>query len=107
MLAPQTTTSLFFHSPSHCLRGPPAITSVMGVSADLAGQGTRVLIGYGALGAVMAITAMILVLTSVAQNFIDACLAEVFSRVTAIILAALSAQYIIDGILELILSASS
>ena len=40
------------------------------------------------------------------NNRHDSHLAEVFSRVTAIILAAPSVQYFIDDILELILSAS-
>ncbi|MGB2492992.1 MAG: MarC family protein, partial [Candidatus Puniceispirillum sp.] len=83
------------------LAGPAAITSVMVVSADLAGDAAQSLIGYGALGAVMGATAIILVLTGLAQNFIDTRIASVFSRVTAIILAALSVQYIIDGLLEL------
>ena len=83
------------------LAGPAAITSVMVVSADLSGDAAQSLIGYGALGAVMGATAVILVLTGLAQNFIDTRIASVFSRVTAIILAALSVQYIIDGLLEL------
>ena len=49
----------------------------------------------------MGATAIILVLTGLAQNFIDTRIASVFSRVTAIILAAVSVQYIIDGLLEL------
>ena len=83
------------------LAGPAAITSVMVVSADLSGNAAQSLIGYGALGAVMVATAVILVLTGLAQNFIDPRIASVFSRVTAIILAALSVQYIIDGLTEL------
>ena len=80
------------------LAGPAAITSVMVVS----GGGTRSLklslLGLGSLAAVMAITAVILIATSLAEAYIDARVTSVFSRITAIILAALSIQYIIDGL---------
>jgi len=46
----------------------------------------------------MAITAVILIATSLAEAYIDTRVTSVFSRITAIILAALSIQYIIDGL---------
>ena len=80
------------------LAGPAAITSVMVVS----GGGTRSLklslLGLGSLAAVMAITAVILIATSLAEAYMDARVTSLFSRIIAIILAALSIQYIIDGL---------
>jgi small neutral amino acid transporter SnatA (MarC family) len=40
----------------------------------------------------------VLALTGYAERWIDPRLGNVFSRVTAIILAALSVQYIVDGL---------
>ena len=45
-----------------------------------------------------AITSVILIATSLAEAYIDTRVTSVFSRITAIILAALSIQYIIDGL---------
>ena len=80
------------------LAGPAAITSVMVVSSGGTGSLKLSLLGLGALAAVMAITAVILIATSLAEAFIDTRVTSVFSRITAIILAALSIQYIIDGL---------
>ena len=79
------------------LAGPAAIMSVMVVSADFSGSMVMNLTGYGALLAVMLVTGKIMVLTAIADRMIDPRLTNVFSRVTAIILAALSVQYVIDG----------
>ena len=56
------------------------------------------LLGLGALAAVMAITAVILIATSLAEAYMDARVTSLFSRIIAIILAALSIQYVIDGL---------
>ena len=60
-----------------------------------------ILTGYAALLAVMLATGAILALTGLAENMIDARLSNVFSRVTAIILAGLSVQFIVDGLMVL------
>ena len=80
--------------------------SVMVVSADFSGSMVASLIGYSALMAVMLATGLIMVLTAIAERIIDLRLSNVFSRVTAIILVALSVQYVIDGLpaLQLITS---
>ena len=83
------------------LAGPAAIMSVMVVSADFSGSMVTSLTGYGALMAVMLATGLIMVLTAIAERIIDPRLSNVFSRVTAIILAALSVQYVIDGLAAL------
>ena len=80
------------------LAGPAAITSVRVVSSGSTGSLKLTLLGLGALAAVMAITAVILIATSLAEACIDARVTSVFSRITAIILAALSIQYIIGGL---------
>ena len=80
------------------LAGPAAITSVIVVSSGSTGSLKLSLLGLGALAAVMAITAVIVIATSLAEAYIDARVTSVFSRITAIILAALSIQYIIDGL---------
>ena len=54
--------------------------------------------GLGALAAVMAITAVILIATSLAEAYKNIRVTLVFSRITAIILAALSIQYIIGDL---------
>ena len=83
------------------LAGPAAIMSVMVVSADFSGSMVTSLTGYGALMTVMLATGLIMVLTAIAERIIDPRLSNVFSRVTAIILAALSVQYVIDGLAAL------
>jgi multiple antibiotic resistance protein len=79
------------------LAGPAAIASVMVVSSGGTGSLKLCLLRLGALAAVMTITAFILIATSLAEAYINSRLTSVFSRVTAIILATLSIQYIIDG----------
>ena len=59
------------------------------------------LLGLGALGSVMAATVLILIATSLAESYVDNRVTSVFSRITAIILAALSIQYIFDGLTAL------
>ena len=83
------------------LAGPAAIMSVMVVSADFSDSMVTSLIGYRALMAVMLATGLIMVLTAIAERIMDPRLSNLFSRVTAIILAALSVQYVIDGLAAL------
>ena len=53
--------------------------------------------GYAALIAVMVTTGAILCMTVVAEGWLNEKITMVFSRITAIILAGLSVQYVIDG----------
>ena len=48
--------------------------------------------------AVTLTTAIVLIISSLAESYINPRVMLVFSRITAIILAALSIQYIIDGL---------
>ena len=59
---------------------------------------TGLLTYYAALLAVMVATALILTMTMVAEGWLDERVTMVFSRITAIILAGLSVQYVIDGL---------
>ena len=83
------------------LAGPAAITSVMVVSSGATGSLKLSLLGLGALASVMAATALILIATSFAEPHVDRRVTSVFSRITAIILVALSIKYIIDGLTAL------
>ena len=83
------------------LAGPAAIMSVIVVSADCSASTVTSLIGYGALMALMLATGLIMVLTAITERIINPRLSDVFSRVTAIILGALSVQYVIDGLAAL------
>jgi len=83
------------------LAGPSAIMSVIVVTADYAGSITGSLISYSALLAVMVATGIILVLTVMAEGWLNERITMVFSRITAIVLAGLSVQYIIDGFIAI------
>ena len=72
--------------------------SVIVVNAGFAGALVNTLLGYAALLAVMAARGIILCLTVVAEGWLDEKITTVFSRITAIILAGLSVQYVIDGL---------
>ena len=81
------------------LAGPSAIMSVIVVTGGFAGGGlSAVLTGYAALLAVMVATGLILSLTVLAEGWMNEKITMVFSRITAIILAGLSVQYVIDGL---------
>lgn len=67
----------------------------MVVASSPAGK-LDIVIGYGAMVAVMLATAIVLIIASLAESYINQRITLVFSRITAIILAALSIQYIID-----------
>ena len=80
------------------LAGPAAIMSVMVISANFSQGMTMIMIGYAALLAVMVLTGAILALTAVAERLFNPRITNVFSRVTSIILAGLSVQYVVDGL---------
>lgn len=80
------------------LAGPAAITSVIVVNASFSGAFASSLVGYSALIGVMAITGIILCLTVIAERWLNEKVTMVFSRITAIVLAGLSVQYVLDGL---------
>ena len=80
------------------LAGPSAIMSVIVVNAGFGSALASTLIGYAALLAAMVATGIILCLTVIAEGWLNAKITMVFSRITGIILAALSVQYVIDGL---------
>ena len=79
------------------LAGPSAIMSVIVVNAGFAGSIAGMMTGYAALIAVMVATVIILCMTVVAEGWLNEKITMVFSRITAIILAGLAVQYVIDG----------
>ena len=79
------------------LAGPAAIMSVIVVNASFAGGAASTIVGYASLVAVMVATGLILCLTVIAESWLNERVTMVFSRITAIILAGLSVQYVIDG----------
>ena len=83
------------------LTGPKAIMSVIVVNAGFAGVLSSTLTSYAALLAVMAATGIILCLTLVAEGWLNEKNTMVFSCITAITLAGLSVQYVIDGLANL------
>ena len=80
------------------LAGPSAIMSVIVVTAGFAGTGSPGHDRQRRPLAVMALTGVILTVTVVADLWLDERVTMVFSRITAIILAGLSVQYVIDGL---------
>ena len=80
------------------LAGPSAIMSVIVVTADFASSLGSMVTGYAALIAVMVATGMILFAAVFAETWIDERISMVFSRITAIVLAGLSVQYVVDGL---------
>ena len=85
------------------LSGPAAITSVIVIVSDIGDNLFNQLINMLALVSVMVLTLIVFLLISKSGYFINKKIINVFSRVIAIILAGLSIQYIMDGILELFL----
>ena len=72
--------------------------SVIVVNAGFAGALASTLTGYAALLTVMVTKATILCLTVIAEGWLNEKITMVFSRITEIILAGLSVQYVIDGL---------
>ena len=84
------------------LSGPAAITSVIVIISQFGDNLTYQLMGTISLLSVMLITFILFFVVSKSQQFFNKKVINVFSRVIAIILAGLSVQYIIDGVISLI-----
>ena len=84
------------------LSGPAAITSVIVIVSQFGNNLTYQLISTISLLCVMLITFILFFIVSKSQQFINKKVINVFSRVIAIVLAGLSIQYIIDGVISLI-----
>ena len=84
------------------LSGPAAITSVIVIVSNLGDNFLYQLMGVASLISVMTITLILFLIVSKSEKLINKKVINVFSRVIAIILAGLSVQYVIDGILSLI-----
>ena len=84
------------------LSGPAAITSVIVIVSEFGDNFVYQLVGVSSLMCVMVITLILFTVVSKSQQFINKKVINVFSRVISIILAGLSIQYIIDGIISLI-----
>tara|TARA_Y100000389_G_scaffold44285_1_gene38992 strand:- start:219 stop:824 length:606 start_codon:yes stop_codon:yes gene_type:complete len=84
------------------LSGPAAITSIIVIMSDIGDNIVYQLVSIASLISVMLITLVLFIIISKSGDFINKKIVNVFSRVIAIILAALSVQYIIDGLLEII-----
>tara|TARA_B100001059_G_scaffold76827_1_gene74429 strand:+ start:113 stop:733 length:621 start_codon:yes stop_codon:yes gene_type:complete len=82
------------------LSGPAAITSVIVIMSEFGDNFIKQFVSITSLVSVMTITLIFFVIISKSGEFLNKKFINVFSRVIAIILAALSVQYIIDGILE-------
>lgn len=79
------------------LAGPGAIASVMLLAGKAKGlEGTLVVLG--ALGAVLALTLLALIAASPMMRLFGAKVEAVITRLLGVLLAALAAQYVIDGI---------
>ena len=84
------------------LSGPAAITSVIVIVSQFGNNLTYQLISTISLLCVMLITFILFFIVSKSQQFINKKVINVFSRVIAIVLAGLSIQYIIYGVISLI-----
>ena len=83
------------------LSGPAAITSIIVIMSDIGDNIIYQLVSIASLISVMLITLVLFMIISKSGDFINKKIVNVFSRVIAIILAALPVQYIIDGLLEI------
>ena len=83
------------------LAGPAAITSVIVIATKYQSDFKLHLISILGLIGVMIITLSLFILLAKSDKFINRNIANIISRVIAIILAALSIQYIVDGLLIL------
>ena len=83
------------------LAGPAGITSVIVISTKYQGDFLSQSVSLLGLVVVMIITLIFFLLLAKSDKFLNRNITNVISRVIAIILAALSIQYIIDGLLVL------
>ena len=83
------------------LAGPAAITSVIVIATEYQGDILSQSISLLGLVVVMIVTLIFFLLLAKSDKFINRNITNIISRVIAIILAALSIQYIIDGLLIL------
>ncbi len=83
------------------LAGPAAITSVVVVATKYQADIALQLVSILALVGVMTITLFLFLLLAKSDKFLNKNITNIISRVIGIILAALSIQYIIDGLLIL------
>ena len=83
------------------LAGPSAIASVIVLTGELGGGWLGIGLNLIAISLTMIFCASFYLLGSFAERLINPRLMEVASRIIAIILAALSVQYLIDGLREL------
>ena len=81
------------------LAGPAAITSVIVIAIEYQGNILLQSISLIGLFTVMIMTLIFFLLLAKSDKFLNKNITNIISRVIAIILAALSIQYIIDGIL--------
>ena len=79
------------------LAGPGAIASVMLLQSTAAGT-METLVVLGALAAVLLLTLLALVAASPLMRLVGARVEAVITRLLGVLLAALAAQYVIDGI---------
>ena len=81
------------------LAGPASITSVIVLSSTITYENiSTIFLQILALLIVMLITLLSFMITIKYENFINSKLLQVFSRIIAILLCALSIQFILDGI---------
>jgi multiple antibiotic resistance protein len=82
------------------LAGPAAIVSVMMVTSDTTINPETQIIGLIALCSTLALSSILLCLTAVLGRVINEKAADVVTRVMAILLAALSVQYVLEGLAQ-------
>ncbi len=80
------------------LCGPGAIASIMLLTADQSGNAAGQAVVLGAGVAVMLIGAVLLVLAARFQHFIPQTVSNIITRLLGMLLAALSVQFIFDGL---------
>jgi multiple antibiotic resistance protein len=79
------------------LAGPGAIASIMLLTAQGQGVGATLVV-LGALAAVLLLTLLALIAASPLMNLFGARVEAVITRLLGVLLAALAAQYVIDGL---------
>ena len=100
----KTITTSVFPLAIPLLAGPAAITSVIVSSSDTYGNFLYTITHIVSLFVVLFITCLLFLLITKSEKFISKKLLQVLSRIIAIILAALSIQFILDGLNEAYIS---